>query len=108
MTLRALVGGLLLLAAPAGAAAFDRVVNPDHACPVGGTPQYNTIQDAASAASPGDQIGVCPRTYSETVTIGTPQLTFTAIGHVVLTPGVSDCLFIDANGVTVRGFEFRD
>jgi hypothetical protein len=61
----------------AGAAGVTRWVNDDD--PNGGTytapgtscnnPGYSTIQDAVTAAAPGDTISVCPGTYSEQVVI---------------------------------------
>ena len=96
----------LLLAAPTGAAAYDRLVNPFRSCSLGSTPEYATLQEAVDAAHAGDQIGVCPGTYDQTVAVTTP-VTFTGIGTVLIRPSSSvgtTCFDIRADGVTVRYF----
>jgi parallel beta-helix repeat protein len=95
---------LALLAVPAVAAAVDRLVNPDDTCAPSVLPQHDTIQEAVDEAAAGEEIGVCPGTYDESVAIGTADLSLVAIGHVVLTGGVP-CLNIIAPGARVRGFE---
>ena len=97
---------LFLLALPAGADAYDRLVNPFHSCSLSGTPEYDTLQDAVNAANPGDQIGVCPGTYDQTVLIGT-SVTLTAIGSVIISPSGQfppTCFEVDAADVTIRYF----
>ena len=105
-TLGVLVIAVLLLAAPARALAYDRLVNPWHTCSLGGTPEYATLQDAVNAASPGEQIGVCPGTYDQTVVV-TTAVTLTAIGSVLIESSSSvgsTCFDVRANRVTVRYF----
>jgi parallel beta-helix repeat protein len=109
MRIRVFVAVLLLLAAPAVAAAYDLIVNPFHSCSLSGTPEYLTLQDAVTAANPGDQIGVCPGTYDQTVTVSKP-VTFTAIGYVLINPSWVQgkaCFDIEADGVTVRYFVIK-
>ena len=101
---------LCLLSLPVGADAYDRLVNPFHTCSLNGPPQYDTLQDAVNAATPGDQIGVCPGTYDQTVVVGT-SVTLTAIGSVVIgAPALSSsiCFDIAAPGVTMRYFVIRN
>jgi parallel beta-helix repeat protein len=108
MRIRVLVAVLLVLTAPAVAAAYDRLVNPFHSCSISGTPEYNTLQDAVTAAAPGDQIGVCPGTYDQAVLVTKPGLTFTGIGSVlIIGNSQSACFNIVADGVTVRYFAIQ-
>ena len=84
------------------------------------TPDYNTIQAAVTAASPGDTIVVCPGTYSEQVTIdkGVTIRSETGAyqtGGVVLTgPGPIFDLYDAASpsagvtGVTIEGLSFEN
>jgi parallel beta-helix repeat protein len=100
---------LLLLAAPTGAAAYDRLVNPFHSCSLGGTPEYATMQEAVDAARPGDQIGVCPGTYDQTVKVTKP-VTLTGIGSVLIRPSSSvgtTCFDVLVDAVTVRYFTIQ-
>src|SRR5581483_8487221 len=70
----------LAAAGPAGAQAYSPgggpnmwIVDDDHAqCP---NAQFSRIQDAVDAASAGDQIKVCPGTYTEQVRITKNDLT---------------------------------
>ena len=99
----------LFLAAPTGAAAYDRLVNPFHSCSLGGTPEYATLQEAVDAARPGDQIGVCPGTYDQTVRVTTP-VTLTGIGSVLIKPSSSvgtTCFDVLVDAVTVRYFTIQ-
>lgn len=109
MRIGVLIVAVLLLALPAPAAAYDRVVNPFQSCSLSGTPEYKTMQGAVNAASPGEQIGVCPGTYDQVVSIN-KSVTLTAIGYVLIepvtTPGPS-CFAIYADNVTVRYFVIR-
>ncbi len=108
----ALFAIILLFSAPAGAAAFDRFVNPFGTCsPDGGAPEHNTIQEAVAAATVGELIGVCSGTYAEQVVVATNNLTVRATGasavHVVA-PGPGGPSFgfdVSADGVTVLGFD---
>ena len=108
------VTGLLLLSsAGAGWAAtiwvslrMDAGVTPPGVnCDV---PGYNTIQEAISAASPGDIIKVCPGTYTENVVIGTSDLTVIstdgAPATTVRAAASAIVFFITAPGVTLSGF----
>ena len=100
---------LLLLAAPTGAAAYDRLVNPFHSCSLGGTPEHATMQQAVDAARSGDQIGVCPGTYDQTVKVTKP-VTLTGIGSVLIKPSSSvgtTCFDVLVDAVTVRYFTIQ-
>ena len=76
----------------------------------GGPPTYDyaTIQAAVSAASSGDTIMVAAGTYGESVVVSKDNISIistTAHGAVVDPPGAGNCFSVDANYVTVDGFE---
>jgi parallel beta-helix repeat protein len=90
------------------AAAVDRLVDDNLVpCVSGGLPIHATINDAVAAAAPGEVIVVCAGTYSEFVEVFTDDLVIQAMGLVKLVspggPGVG--FFVEANGVTIRGFD---
>src|SRR5262245_10432612 len=105
---------LVLLVAPLAAEAYDRLVNPFQSCSLSGTPEYNTLQEAVDAASPGDHIGVCPGGYflGEAVASVTKSVTITGIGAAIVTSfgGVSGgpCVDVSAQDVTIRYLTIRD
>jgi parallel beta-helix repeat protein len=102
---------ILLFAAPAGASAFDRFVNPLGTCSpatVGGASEHDTIQEAVDAAIPGDEVAVCPGTYYENVLVDVANLSLVGIPPVILLEesfAVAPCFDIAADGVRVRGFK---
>jgi hypothetical protein len=80
--------------------------------------QYETIQEAVNAAAEGDTIVVARGVYYESVTVGTPNLTIIGKKAVIdssllLSLTVNAASFytamnINAPGVTVQGFTFRN
>jgi pectin methylesterase-like acyl-CoA thioesterase len=75
----------------------------DHSNPA----DYQSIQSAVTAASPGNTIKVAPGTYNEDVTVSKP---LTILGGQVLTSGESGPSTVggfavsSANDVTINGF----
>ncbi len=78
----------------------------EHTLEVGcGRDSYHTIGAALSVAHPGDTVLVCPRTYTEDVTVAVPGLTLTGLGHPVIdAAGMDNGIVVTASGVTVQGF----
>jgi hypothetical protein len=85
---------------------------------VGPGQAYVCIEDALTAAKPGDRIEVLPGEYPKTaLLVKTPRLTFAARGSVVLDGKGFDysgvgatprAIFqIAADGITIRGFELK-
>ena len=99
---------------PLSAAAIDRYVNPHATCPVGGLPQHATIQEAVDSADPGDQIGVCPGTYQEIVTVPETKIgiSITGLGRVIVEPEPASfpdfVLTVLADDVVVEKLEIRE
>lgn len=72
---------------------------------------YTSIQAAVDAADPGDTVAVCPGTYTENVEVSTTNLTITAAdrltqaaGDATITNAAESAVWINAAGVTLRGF----
>jgi len=96
--------------APGLAATF--VVDNDFAdCPQA---DFNSIQEAVTAAQPGDKILVCPGTYPETVEVNKPDLQIeaqAAPGEVVLEgTGTRPVGFhlLNTTGVLLQGFTVQN
>lgn len=73
--------------------------------------QYATIQEAVDAAAEGDTIVVARGTYQENVTVNTANLRLIGKkavwdGHVGSSSGT--CLTLNADGIYVQGFAFRN
>lgn len=66
---------------------------------------HKSIGSAVSMAGRGDTVRVCSGTYSEQVTIDTPNLTVRADGDVTVNTANGWSFRINASGVTVHGFE---
>ena len=100
----------LLVGATADAGANVLVVDDDKTeCP---NADFTTIQEAVSAAAPGDKVLVCPGTYHERVLITTSDLTLEARGALGEVTVDADFLghgitVMDASGVTIEGFVVR-
>jgi hypothetical protein len=92
---------VLAMAMPASASGKGNVLQ------VGPGREYETIQAAVNAARQGSKILVYPDRYAESVKIKTNNLEILAqSGDVILTPPQAQPAFdIDADHVTVRGFE---
>jgi parallel beta-helix repeat protein len=114
--MRTAIATIVLLSVLTGsAAAFDRFVNPRGTCgsgTVGNKPQHATIQDAVDAASPGDEIGVCPDEYLDGTIIPATKsgISLTGLGIVVIRAISipSDSGFdVQADGVTIERFEIH-
>jgi len=100
--------GALLTFAPGAASAGSLVVGDGGTgCP---DARYATIQAAVDAARQGSQIVVCPGTYRESVTVGTPRLKIfsrkrhAAVVQVPDGPGGSTAFELSTGAVLVRGF----
>lgn len=79
-------------------------------CPGAG---FTTIQDAVTAAIAGDEITVCPGSYSGTpgtVTVTKPGLKLKASGAVIFTgsPAGAPGFNVLASDVTISGFTIKD
>jgi parallel beta-helix repeat protein len=108
------LAAVVLCATPIAASAFDRLVNPHGTCPpaqVGGAPQHATIQDAVTLSVPGDEIGICPGTYEELVTIPVIKvgISLTGIGKVVVEPPADEIggMMVLADGVLIQRLDIR-
>jgi parallel beta-helix repeat protein len=110
-TILTAVVAVVLALMPAGAFAVDRFVNPHGTCPIGGLPQHATIQGAIDSADPGDQIGVCPGTYREIVTVPADKtaISITGLGRVIVErPDLEDGgLTVLADDVRIEKLELR-
>lgn len=66
---------------------------------------YTTIQAAVNAAEPGDMVLVCEGTYPEHVEVTTADLTIQADGDASIENAGASAVWINAPGVTLRGFD---
>ena len=92
----------------APAAAIDRLVDESLVpCASGGLPIHATMSDAVAAAAPGDTIGVCGGTYTESVVVDKDGLVLQALGLVKLLspPAALFGFAVIANDVTIQGFD---
>lgn len=72
-----------------------------------GNASYMTIQGAVDDASQGDTIRVCGGTYTEHVKVTTANLTIRADGDATIENTGESAVWINASGVTLRGFTVR-
>jgi parallel beta-helix repeat protein len=92
------VAPLLGLLMAAGTAAADELRVPE---------DFADLQEAVDAAAPGDRILVGPGKVRGFVHVATPGLTIEGEGGVLVPRAREGGLLVEADGVVIRGLEFR-